>query len=90
LPAAGDRDESPARVKTILKLNDGTEVGVDFVMVERGDSWRVVDIVAEGVSYVRTYRSQFRVDIAGDGLDSVIVWLQGKAARTAAEAQRPE
>jgi phospholipid transport system substrate-binding protein len=80
----------PARVKTILKLNDGTEVGVDFVMVERGDSWRVVDIVAEGVSYVRTYRSQFRVDIAGDGLDSVIVWLQGKAARTAAEAQRPE
>jgi phospholipid transport system substrate-binding protein len=79
LPFEGDAAESPARVRTILRLNDGTEFDVDFVMLERDGDWRVIDIVAEGVSYVRTYRSQFRVDIAADGLDGVLDWLEQKA-----------
>jgi phospholipid transport system substrate-binding protein len=89
LPFEGDPAESPARVTTILRLNDGTEVDVDFVMIEGGGAWRVVDIVAEGVSYVRTYRSQFRVDIAEEGLESVVVWLENKA-KPRAVAQRSE
>jgi phospholipid transport system substrate-binding protein len=80
LPFDGDPTRSPARVQAVLTLNDGTEVDVDFVMVERDGDWRIVDIEAEGVSYVRTYRSQFRVDIATDGLESVIGWLEAKAA----------
>ena len=80
LPFDGDPEHSPARVHTIITLNDGTEVDVDFVMIERDGEWRVIDIEAEGVSYVRTYRSQFRVDIAADGLGSVIEWLEQKAA----------
>jgi ABC-type transporter MlaC component len=55
-------------------------VDVDFVMLERDGDWRVVDIVAEGVSYVKSYRSQFRVDIAADGIDSVLEWLERKTA----------
>ena len=80
LPFDGDAAYSPARVHTIITLNDGTEVDVDFVMIGSDANWRVVDIEAEGVSYVRTYRSQFRVDIAADGLGSVIEWLEQKAA----------
>lgn len=79
LPFTGNPAESPARVTTILRLNDGTEVDVAFVVLERDGDWRVIDIVAEGVSYVRTYRSQFSVDIATDGLESVLVWLEDKA-----------
>lgn len=84
LPFDGDPSTSPAHVHTILTLNDGTEVDVDFVMLESDADWRVIDIVAEGVSYVRTYRSQFRVDIAADGLESVIEWLERKAEPPAA------
>ena len=90
LPFDGDPTESPAHVHTILTMNDGTEVNVDFVMIERDGEWRVIDIVAEGVSYVRTYRSQFRVDIVTDGLESVIRWLEQKAApRTAPGKSSP-
>jgi phospholipid transport system substrate-binding protein len=88
LPFDGDPGHSPARVHTVITLNDGTEVDVDFVMVERDGDWRVVDIEAEGVSYVRTYRSQFRVDIAADGLGSVIGWLEQKAASVRAPGTR--
>jgi len=88
LPFDGDGAHSPARVHTIITLNDGTEVDVDFVMIGGGRDWRVVDIEAEGVSYVRTYRSQFRVDIAADGLGSVIEWLEQKAASVPPSATR--
>ena len=88
LPFDGDAGHSPARVHTIITLNDGTEVDVDFVMIGSGSDWRVVDIEAEGVSYVRTYRSQFRVDIAADGLGSVIEWLEQKAASVQAPGTR--
>ena len=80
LPFDGDAAHSPARVHTIITLNDGTEVDVDFVMIGRDGDWLVADIEAEGVSYVRTYRSQFRVDIATDGLGSVVEGLERKAA----------
>ena len=83
LPFQGDPAQSPAHVRTLLTLTDGTEVDVDFVMIGKDGDWRVIDIVAEGVSYVRTYRSQFRVDIADGGLKSVLMWLEQKAtART--------
>lgn len=88
LPFDGDAAHSPARVHTIITLTDGTEVDVDFVMIGAGQDWRVVDIEAEGVSYVKTYRSQFRVDIAADGLGSVIAWLEQKAAAVRAPGTR--
>jgi len=88
LPFDGDAAHSPARVHTIITLNDGTEVDVDFVMIGHDADWLVVDIEAEGVSYVRTYRSQFRVDIATDGLGSVIEWLEQKAASVPAPGTR--
>ena len=88
LPFDGDPAHSPARVHAIITLNDGTEVDVDFVMIGHDADWLVVDIEAEGVSYVRTYRSQFRVDIATDGLGSVIEWLEQKAASVPAPGTR--
>jgi len=88
LPFEGDADTSQVRVKTILTMNDGTQVDVDFVMLSTPDGWKVVDVVAEGVSYVKTYRSQFSVDIATEGLNSVLEWLEQKGAPRFA-ASRP-
>jgi phospholipid transport system substrate-binding protein len=80
LPFDDDVTTPPVRVKTILTMNDGTEVDVQFSMVRVGDEWEIVDVFAKGVSYVQLYRSQFKVDIATDGFDSVVDWLEGKGA----------
>jgi len=81
LPFDGDvADELPVTVSTVLTLNDGTEVDVDFVMINRNGAWKIVDVVAAGISYVRSYRSQFRIQIAAETLESVIEWLEEKAA----------
>lgn len=84
-------DELPVTVGTILTLNDGTEVDVDFVMINRDGTWKIVDVVAAGISYVRSYRSQFRIQIAAETLESVIEWLEEKAApRFRTRGQGPE
>jgi ABC-type transporter MlaC component len=38
--------------------------------------WKIWDVVARGVSYVRTYREDFGVVIASDGLDHLNTFLR--------------
>jgi phospholipid transport system substrate-binding protein len=52
-------DGEVATVKTRFVTKQGTEVPVDYRMLRRGDRWLVYDVVAEGVSLVNNYRTQF-------------------------------
>jgi phospholipid transport system substrate-binding protein len=79
-PFEGDPTRSPAHVSTTLKLVDGTEVSVEFVMVRQDADWRVIDILGHGVSEVKLFRSQFRDISSEGGIGAVFEWLEGKAA----------
>jgi len=70
-----------ARVRTRLKLGNGKLYQVDFYMRRDGRSWRIVDVLVEGVSYVRTWRTDFGLEIRANGLDAVIARLDDVAAR---------
>lgn len=54
--AAVEGDE--ATVKTLVAARPGA-IPVDFLMVRRGDHWRIGDIVISGMSLARTFRVQF-------------------------------
>jgi phospholipid transport system substrate-binding protein len=47
-----------AKVDTHIILND-KEVPLDYMLRLRNDQWRVYDVIVEGVSLVKNYRSQF-------------------------------
>jgi phospholipid transport system substrate-binding protein len=47
-----------AKVNTHIMLND-KEVPLDYMLRSRNDQWRVYDVIVEGVSLVKNYRSQF-------------------------------
>jgi len=47
-----------ALVKTKF-INKGKEIPVTYKMLNRDGRWRVYDVIVEGVSLVRNYRSQF-------------------------------
>ena len=56
----GDRVEGDvATVKTRIVTKKGTEVPIDYRMLQRGDRWLVYDVNIEGVSLVANYRTQF-------------------------------
>ena len=46
-------------VKTKIVTSKGTEIPISYRLMKRGDKWLIYDIVIEGVSLVRNYKTQF-------------------------------
>ncbi len=68
-----------ATVKTAIQQQGGQPIGVDYSLEKQIDSsWKVYDIVIEGVSLVTNYRGQFAQEIRQNGLDSLIKKLGDK------------
>ena len=59
---------------------NGQPVKVDYSMRKTDKGWKIYDIVAEGVSLVLTYRSEFDVIVKQDGIDGLIRRLGEKNA----------
>lgn len=72
LPLDEPPGESAVHVKTMMKLTDGSRYHVVYYMRPTETGWKIVDVIAEGVSYVRTYRTDFGAEIREHGLDALI------------------
>lgn len=81
LPAREDATGTSAHVRTKVKLTDGGVFDVDFYMRLDDRGWRVVDVIAEGVSYVRTYRSEFGMEIRASSLEALTARLEESTDR---------
>lgn len=80
VPATGPATGTTARVATMLKLNDDSRHRVDFYMRRTPAGWKIVDIIVEGVSYVRTYRTDFGAEIRARGLSALLNRLEYEAS----------
>jgi phospholipid transport system substrate-binding protein len=69
---------STASVKTAILQPGGQPIAVDYSLEKKADTWKVYDIVIEGVSLVTNYRGQFAQEIRQNGLDSLIKKLGDK------------
>lgn len=75
------------QVHLTMKLTGGDTYPVDFYMRLDDRGWRIVDVLVEGVSYVRSYRSDFGLEIRGTSLDALIARLEAYARDKLAEAK---
>ena len=69
-----------AMVKTEVVRKNGT-VNVDYKLIESPNEWRVYDIVVEGVSLIKNYRSQFGKIIHNDSFDALMEKLNTKVKK---------
>jgi len=81
LPFRGDESKPRVTVRSMVTLDDGSDVPVDYGLVRREDGWKVFDIIVEGISYVRNFRSELAAEIRSSSLDAVIARLQKDAER---------
>lgn len=65
-------DRPPVTVKVRVPFDDGYVINLHLVMHDGRGNWRIVDVVTEGVSYVRTYRTEFGYAVLKYGLDTAI------------------
>jgi phospholipid transport system substrate-binding protein len=64
-------------VKTeVVRTND--TVNVDYKLIKRSNEWQVYDLVVEGVSLVKNYRSQFGKIIHNESFDALMNKLNDK------------
>ncbi len=71
-------------VKTVAKSKGDARdepIEIIFKLVEKGGTWRVQDIVTEGVSLVTSYRSQFTKIVKKDGFPVLIQKMKDKLAK---------
>ena len=68
-----------ASVKTSIVQPGGQPIAVNYSLEKQADAtWKVYDIVIEGVSLVTNYRGQFAQEIRQNGLDSLTKKLADK------------
>ncbi len=76
----GDLSKPRVQAKTIVRLDDGSKVPVDYAFVNRNDTWKMFDVTVEGVSFVRNFRAELDSEIRESSLDAVIERLESEAA----------
>lgn len=76
LPEQGGNTERMTRVRTKVRLISGSEAAVDYVFRRQDATWRVFDVIIEGISYVATFRTQIGEEIRRDGFDKVLARLE--------------
>ena len=86
LPYKGDPGETMATVRTEVKRSSGEKVPVNFSLRKVDGAWKAWDVVIEGISYVKSFRTDFGSEIEQKGLDEVINRLEAdnKVGRTSA------
>jgi phospholipid transport system substrate-binding protein len=86
LPFRGDDTKPRVTDRTIVRLDDGTKVPVNYGFVNRDTGWMMFDVTIEGISCVRNYRTEINAEIQATGLRAVIDRMNGQPkTATAAE-----
>ena len=63
-------------MRTEVKKSSGEKVPVNFSLRKTDTGWKAWDVVIEGISYVKSFRTDFAAEIQQKGLDEVIARLE--------------
>lgn len=71
-PPKGEQKGKRHRVKSHLDLGSGTPLQVDYVFRRKDDAWKVFDLVVDGLSLIKNFRTSFSQEISETSLDALI------------------
>jgi len=70
-----------AEVQSYILNTDGNKIPLYYRLTDKSGSWKVYDIIIEGVSMVKNYRTQFRDILAKDSPDKLLEILRDKVKK---------
>jgi len=73
--------EKTVEIRSTVLRKDG-DISIYYRVIMKDGSWRVYDIVIEGVSLINNYRSQFREILANKPPESLLEILRKKLGKT--------
>ena len=72
LPLRGGASKDRIQVFSLIKESGKPPLHLDYRLIQAGGSWRVYDIIIEGVSLMQGYRAQFADDIRQGGVKAAV------------------
>ena len=85
LPFRGDASSAQVVVRTEVTRSTGAVVPVDYRLRRTADGWKAFDVVIEGISYVRNYRTDLDSEITARGLDATIRRIESQGLASGGE-----
>jgi phospholipid transport system substrate-binding protein len=79
-PYRGNPADTTATVRTEVRRDNGSRVPVNFSMRKTSGGWKAYDVTIEGISYVKSFRTDFGSEVEQKGLDAVIKRLESQNA----------
>jgi len=70
-----------AEVQSNIVLSDGTKVPIFYRLTDKSGDWKTYDLIIEGVSLVKNYRSQFKEIISKDSPEKLLEIMRNKAKK---------
>jgi phospholipid transport system substrate-binding protein len=89
LPFRGDPAATQATVRTLVTRSSGAAVPVDYRLRKTSEGWKAFDVVIEGISYVKNYRTDLGAEVSAKGLDAVIARLEHEGLDVHIAADKP-
>jgi phospholipid transport system substrate-binding protein len=87
LPYQGDPAADRGTVRTEIRRSNGSLVAVNYSMRKNATGeWKAWDVVIEGISYVKSFREDFGLEIEQNGLEAVIKRLEAGAVHPPGKA----
>jgi len=70
-----------AEVQSYLQTSDGKKIPLFYRLTDKSGSWKVYDVIIEGVSMVKNYRTQFREILSKDSAEKLLQILRDKTGK---------
>ena len=80
LPFQGNPNDKVVTVRSEIRRDNGSRVPVNYSLRKTDNGWRAYDVQIEGVSYVKSFRTDFGSEIDQKGLEAVITRLEQQVA----------
>ena len=80
LPHQGKPDDRVTTVRSEVRRDDGSRVPVNYSLRNTPKGWKAYDVQIEGVSYVKSLRTDFGAEIEQKGLEAVIERLESQVS----------
>jgi phospholipid transport system substrate-binding protein len=81
LEAAAPDANGRVQVSTAIKREDQSDVSLEYLLQQDGDDWKIINIVADGVSDLALKRAEYQRVFASGGIEGLIAELDQQLAR---------
>ena len=77
---SSEADHAALIIRTTLRTSDGEPVPLNYLLRQANGQWRIMNVVAQGVSDLSLKRADYTAVIKTEGFDSLINRLEKKIA----------